>query len=427
MKDILTKEQLLDRGFWQDKIFDNLFHDDNGNTYNLRSNKFIHKNYNDPKTGIKYSLSSLRNNTAIKNLEGYVEIPGFSNYMVNKEGVLYSKVYKKRLSPFTNTSGHLSVIIKDDDGNDRNRMVHYLVIMAYKNDEYLKLKESHELYTPSDERCLVVNHIDGNKQNNHLDNLKVISQKENFKHTVDTGLKVTKPVVIRWADTGEEKEFITIQSAASALGIDNKTLSQRFTSKDYLRTVYPEGVQIRFLSDSDFEKPVYYVNNGSLSVGIAVIDYKVSPFHEKFYNSLNAYCEEMGLRVATVTKSINDLSQPILNNLHRIKRLDDFSEWKTCYRNDPLLEHVTTSNVDVLVFIKDNEVPIVFLHGIVTKDLDKLPEFKPYLFENLLKWTKKPGYLLSNGYRAYRYKDFVESEDYEKWKGRYTEYRYFGA
>ena len=191
MRDILTKEQLLEMGFWQDGVFDNLYHDDDGDTYNLKTNRFISKRYNDPETGIKYSLSSLRNNTAIKNLEGYVEIPGFSNYMISKEGVVYSKVYKKKMSPFTNTSGYLSVIIKDDDGNDRNRMIHYLVIMAYKNDEYLKLKESHELYTPSDERCLVVKHIDGNKQNNHLDNLEVISQKENYKHAADTRLKTT--------------------------------------------------------------------------------------------------------------------------------------------------------------------------------------------------------------------------------------------
>ena len=75
MKDILTKQQLLDRGFWQDNIFDNLYHDDKGRTYNLLSNKFIQKRYTDPKTGIKYSLSSLRNNSSIKDLSGFVEIP----------------------------------------------------------------------------------------------------------------------------------------------------------------------------------------------------------------------------------------------------------------------------------------------------------------------------------------------------------------
>lgn len=427
MKDILTKEQLLERGFWQDKIFDNLFHDNDGNTYNLRTNRFINKLYSDPETKIKYSLVSLRNGTVIKDLVGFVEIPGFNNYMINKEGILYSKVYKRKLSPFVNSSGYLAVMIKDDDGLDRNRMIHHLVIMGFKYNDYLKLKESQENYTFSDAEYLIINHIDGNKQNNCLDNLEIVSQKENYKRSDDSSIKLTKPVVIRWVDTGEEKEFISIQSASAVLGTDAKTLRQRFTSKDYLRTVYPEGVQIRFLSDPDFEKPIYYVNNGSLSVGIAVIDYKVSPFHEKYYSSLRAYCEEMGYRIPTITKFINEQSQPILNNLHRIKKLDDFSEWKTCYRNDPVLELVTGRKVNVMVFIKDNEVPIVFLHDIESSDLDNLPEFKPYLFENLLKWTKKPGYLLSNGYRAYRYEDFVESEDYNKWKGRYTEYRYFGG
>lgn len=426
MKDILSKEELLGRGFWQDKIFDNLFHDNDGNTYNLKTCNFINKQYKDTETGIYYSLTSLRNGTAIKDLEVFVDIPGFSKYMINKDGVVFSKVYKKRLSPF-NTSGYYSIMLKDDNGVERNRRVHHLVIMTYKHEDYLKMKESHELYNPSDEGYLIVNHIDGNKLNNGIDNLEVISQKENYKHAIDTGLKLTKPVVIKWVDTGEEKEFISMQSASLALSLNHKTLSQRFTSKDYLRTVYPEGVQIRFLSDPDFEKPIYYINNGSLSVGIVAIDYKVSPFHERTYRSLNAYCEEMGFHVSAITSIGGIDKQPILNNLHRIKKQDDFSEWKTCYRNDPILELVTSRKVLALVFVKENEKPIVFLPNTETKDIKDLQEFEGYLIENLKKWSKSPGYLLSNGYRAYRYKDFVESEDYKEWKGRYTEYRYFGA
>lgn len=426
MKDILSKEELLERGFWQDKIFDNLFHDNEGNTYNLKTNNFINKQYKDPETKIYYSLASLRNGTAIKDLEGFVDIPGFSKYMVNRDGVVFSKVYKKRLNPF-NTSGYYSIMLKDDNGVERNRRVHHLVIMTYKHEDYLKMKESHEKYNPSDEGYLVVNHIDGNKLNNCIDNLEVISQKENYKHAIDTGLKLTKPVVIKWVDTGEEKEFISMQSASLALGISYKTLSQRFTSKDYLRTVYPEGVQIRFLSDPDFEKPIYYINNGSLSVGIVAIDYKVSPFHEKTYRSLNAYCEEMGFHVSAITSIGGIDKQPILNNLQRIKKQDDFSEWKTCYRNDPILELVTSRKVITLVFVKENEKPIVFLPNTTNKDIEDLKEFEGYLINNLIKWSKKPGYLLNNGYRAYRYKDFVESEDYKEWKGRYTEYRYFGG
>lgn len=426
MKDILSKEQLLERGFWQDKIFDNLFHDNDGNTYNLKTNNFINKQYKDPETKIYYSLASLRSGTVIKDLKGFVDIPGFSNYMINKEGVVYSKVYKKRLSPF-NTSGYLAVMLKDNNGAERNRRIHHLMVMAYKHDDHLRMKESHELYTPSDEGYLVVNHIDGNRLNNSLDNLEVVSQKENYKQTTDAGLKITKPVVIRWVDTGEEKEFISIQSASNALGLSSKTLSQRFTSKDYLRTVYPEGVQIRFLSDPDFEKPIYYINNGSISVGIVAIDYKVSPFHEKTYRSLNAYCEEMGFHVSAITSIGSIDKQPILNNLHRIKKQDDFSDWKTCYRNDPILELVTSRKVIAMVFVKEKEKPIVFLPNTTSEDIKDLQEFDGYLIKNLLDWSKKPSYLLSNGYKAYRYKDFVDSEDYKEWKGRYTEYRYFGG
>ena len=62
--------------------------------------------------------------------------------MINREGVLYSKIYKKRMSPVPNSSGYMSVVVKDDNGNSGTRSIHHLVIMGFKYDEYLKFKES---------------------------------------------------------------------------------------------------------------------------------------------------------------------------------------------------------------------------------------------------------------------------------------------
>lgn len=76
--------------------------------------------------------------------------------------------------------------------------------------------------------------------------------------------------------------------------------------------------------------------------------------------------------------------------------------------------------------IKDDETPLVFLPDLDGEELKKVEGFKTYILNDLILFSREPGYLLDNGYKIYRYKDFVESEYYKKWKDRYTEYRYLG-
>lgn len=60
--------------------------------------------------------------------------------------------------------------------NDRKmKFVHRLVAEAFIDND--------------DPDCIEVNHIDGNKRNNHVDNLEWVTRSENCKHAYRTGLK----------------------------------------------------------------------------------------------------------------------------------------------------------------------------------------------------------------------------------------------
>jgi hypothetical protein len=104
-------------------------------------------------------------------------IKNFSGYMVSNTGLLKSLNYKRSgkeqiLKPSDN-GGYLQTMIKGDDGKYYSRKIHNLITLGFIG---VKPKD----YT--------VNHKDGNKLNNHIDNLEYCTLSENCLHAVQTGL-----------------------------------------------------------------------------------------------------------------------------------------------------------------------------------------------------------------------------------------------
>jgi hypothetical protein len=94
------------------------------------------------------------------------------DYFVDMEGRIYSKRKFNVLTELkqykTGHKGYVKVRI-----NRKDQFVHRLVAIAYL--ENLENKET-------------VNHIDGNKENNHVNNLEWCTRSENLQHAYDTGL-----------------------------------------------------------------------------------------------------------------------------------------------------------------------------------------------------------------------------------------------
>lgn len=98
---------------------------------------------------------------------------GLLNYEVSNHGVVRNIDTKKIITQRKGgTSDYLIVSIKEK-GKTKTHLLHRLIAMAFIENPLNKPQ---------------VNHIDGNKLNNSVDNLEWVTAKENMLHAFNTGL-----------------------------------------------------------------------------------------------------------------------------------------------------------------------------------------------------------------------------------------------
>jgi len=95
------------------------------------------------------------------------DINGYEKYQIFPDGRVYSKRGKKFLKPVLNTKGYSYVTLCKDDEKKKNRYVHVLVA-------------EHFIANPQNKPF--VNHKDGNRSHNNIDNLEWVTRSENMLH-----------------------------------------------------------------------------------------------------------------------------------------------------------------------------------------------------------------------------------------------------
>ena len=106
-------------------------------------------------------------------------IPEAPNYEVACDGTVRNRNTNRPLKPHAGgTSPYLLYSLKNNK-KYLNRLLHRLVAQAF---------------IPNPENKPHVNHKDGNKLNNNIENLEWVTVSENNQHMYDTGLKKYKPL-----------------------------------------------------------------------------------------------------------------------------------------------------------------------------------------------------------------------------------------
>jgi|SaaInlStandDraft_6_1057023.scaffolds.fasta_scaffold08750_2 hypothetical protein len=219
------------------------------------------------------------------------------NYLISNFGRCFSIKTGKEISP-TNISGYKKVNLYNNKLN-KQYYIHYLVYISFNND-YINTK--------------VIDHIDGNKLNNNLNNLRLITQSDNVKNAYINNIKMYQQNIIQAFNKDNKliKEFNNIKDAYTFINHKNGTSINKcirgiyktagnyiWKFKDNKITEYNKNKYIDNITDyvsldkiNNFDFSNYYINNEGIIINTNYKNRKIKSFiNSNGYNCVYLYYE----------------------------------------------------------------------------------------------------------------------------------------
>lgn len=150
-------------------------------------------------------------------------IKDFENYLISKDGDIYSNYTYRKLKCSKDKNGYLKIRLVNKSGR-KSMFLHRLLAIQF---------------IPNPLNKPFINHIDGNKYNNKLNNLEWCTHKENMKHAWDNNLykdytesikKANKATSIEVFDTLNKIKYKSMSEMSRLLKIPLTTLRRLIDS-----------------------------------------------------------------------------------------------------------------------------------------------------------------------------------------------------
>lgn len=134
-----------------------------------------------------------------------IDLGGYeTKYKVSSDGRIWSDYLNGYLKPFYSKGGYLRVKVNFGERN-KKFMVHRLVALAFVENSMP------DVYTQ-------VDHIDCNRTNNCVENLRWVTPKQNTQHAISLGNRDWYKYKFINSDSGEILEFDTAAKACKYFG-----------------------------------------------------------------------------------------------------------------------------------------------------------------------------------------------------------------
>jgi uncharacterized HNH endonuclease L245 len=188
-------------------------------------------------------------NITLNDYKEFRTIPDYPDYSINRFGTIRNDLTGAYISSCLINQGYYICWLTDKENKNISKhqeLVHRLVAITW-------------LPTPKDKKKIEINHIDGNKQNNHVSNLEWVTKVENAEHAnkylrYQNGKKLK--CWTRNFETGEVLEHESIAAASKYMGFNSTLNIMQVTPKSFGKLL-ADKFEVRIEGDT---RPWFYEN-----------------------------------------------------------------------------------------------------------------------------------------------------------------------
>lgn len=277
----------------------------------------------------------------------FTEIPGFDGkYFIDQSTNVISLVTDNiKLLKQTRTHDGYYFVRLVKDGKSKAIFVHRLMIMTFtiKSDKW-----SEKMFT---------DHINGDKGDNRIENLELVTNQENLRRAFDRGGYINRYIPVK-ARNWETKEVILFESCNACekhVGIC-KDLITGTGRMDNPHKVYPEGWQYCRPEQEFPDEGLIFLTEKERPVSVK----NILTTQEYDFDTLSDAAEYLNLPLSTLWHWLSKEEQPFVPNSHIVKFRDNPNPWRLVL--DPLKELIDKkTELEPILVYNENEKPMLFL------------------------------------------------------------------